>query len=74
MKETGELLIQYEESDWEFLKRIASIFGTGLVMEDGKSERKEEESNKEESGKTERTVRLKIAKIKKQLLKNGVYG
>ena len=45
VKETGELLIQYEESDWEFLKRIASIFGTGLVMEDGKSERKEEESN-----------------------------
>ena len=42
MKETGELLIQYEESDWEFLKRIASIFGTGLVMEDGKSERKAE--------------------------------
>ena len=64
-KETGELLIQYEESDWEFLKRIASIFGTGLVMEDGKSERKEEESNKEESGKTEKNSEAENSENKK---------
>lgn len=27
----GELLIQYEESDWEFLKRIVSKFNVGLI-------------------------------------------
>lgn len=28
----GELLIQYEESDWEFLKRIVSKFNAGLII------------------------------------------
>lgn len=26
----GELLVQYEETDWEFIKRIASQFGEGI--------------------------------------------
>lgn len=29
-KSVGELLIQYEETDWEFLKRIASKYNQGL--------------------------------------------
>lgn len=28
---TGQLLVQYKETDWEFLKRLASHFHTGLV-------------------------------------------
>lgn len=28
---TGQLIVQYEETDWEFLKRLASHFNTGLV-------------------------------------------
>lgn len=27
----GQLIVQYEETDWEFLKRLASHFHTGLV-------------------------------------------
>lgn len=30
---TGQLLVQYEETDWEFLKRLASHFHTGLVSD-----------------------------------------
>lgn len=29
--QTGQLIVQYEETDWEFLKRLASHFHTGLV-------------------------------------------
>ena len=28
---TGQLIVQYNETDWEFLKRLASHFHTGLV-------------------------------------------
>lgn len=28
---TGQLIVQYKETDWEFLKRLASHFHTGLV-------------------------------------------
>lgn len=30
-KELGQLIVQYQETDWEFLKRLASHFNTGLV-------------------------------------------
>ncbi len=30
-KSIGQLIVQYEETDWEFLKRLASHFHTGLV-------------------------------------------
>ncbi|GMA98762.1 contractile injection system protein, VgrG/Pvc8 family [Pelosinus sp. IPA-1] len=30
-KQTGKLIVQYKETDWEFLKRMASHFNTGLV-------------------------------------------
>ena len=29
--ELGQLIVQYEETDWEFLKRLASHFNTGIV-------------------------------------------
>lgn len=31
--ELGQLIVQYQETDWEFLKRLASHFNTGLVNE-----------------------------------------
>lgn len=30
---TGQFLVQYEETDWEFLKRLASHFHTGVVSD-----------------------------------------
>lgn len=30
---TGQLIVQYKETDWEFLKRLASHFHTGLVSD-----------------------------------------
>ena len=30
-KELGKFIVQYQETDWEFLKRLASHFHTGLV-------------------------------------------
>jgi len=30
---TGQLIVQFEETDWEFLKRLASHFHTGLVSD-----------------------------------------
>jgi hypothetical protein len=30
-KQTGKLIVQYKETDWEFLRRLASHFNTGLV-------------------------------------------
>jgi hypothetical protein len=32
-KPTGKLMIQYRESDWEFLKRLASHFGQPLITD-----------------------------------------
>lgn len=29
----GKVIVQYDETDWEFLKRMASHFNTGLVVE-----------------------------------------
>lgn len=29
--ELGQLIVQYQETDWEFLKRLASHFNTGIV-------------------------------------------
>ncbi len=30
-KELGQFVVQYQETDWEFLKRLASHFNTGIV-------------------------------------------
>ncbi|VBB06153.1 phage late control gene d protein (gpd) [Lucifera butyrica] len=30
-KQTGKLIVQYKETDWEFMRRMASHFNTGLV-------------------------------------------
>ncbi len=30
-RELGQLIVQYQETDWEFLKRLASHFNTGMV-------------------------------------------
>ncbi len=30
-KEVGQLIVQYQETDWEFLKRLASHFNTSIV-------------------------------------------
>lgn len=30
-KATGQLIVQYQETDWEFLKRLASHFNMGLI-------------------------------------------
>lgn len=30
-KQTGKLIVQYKETDWEFLRRMASHFNSGLV-------------------------------------------
>lgn len=37
-EELGKLLIQYEETDWEFLKRIFSHLEMPLIVEDGMAE------------------------------------
>lgn len=33
-KELGDIQVQYQETDWEFLKRMASQLGTGLVADE----------------------------------------
>lgn len=42
----NDLVIQYEETDWEFLKRMASNQGQCLVVEDGKSGLEEKSASK----------------------------
>ncbi len=34
-KETGELIVQYEETDWEFIKRMASHFNGSILAASG---------------------------------------
>lgn len=40
-KTIDNLLIQYDETDWEFLKRIVSHFNEAIVIENGKSSDKD---------------------------------
>lgn len=36
-KPLDQLFVQYDETDWEFLKRVCSTLGKGIVIENGKS-------------------------------------
>lgn len=39
-EDTKQFLMQYRETDWEFMKRLASYAGTVLIPEDSSSEKK----------------------------------
>lgn len=44
-----EIMIQYEETDWEFLKRVVSKKKEVILIEDGKTDTKEEKKSETDS-------------------------